>query len=59
MHKLTLHQYCVFVDEFQHFATDDFADLILEGRKFGSAITIAHRGHGFCTGSTLFGSRFS
>jgi hypothetical protein len=35
--------YCLFVDEFQHFATDQFAEFINEGRKFGCATTIAHQ----------------
>jgi hypothetical protein len=36
-------QFCVFVDEFQNFATsDDFTTLITEARKFGIATTIAH-----------------
>jgi hypothetical protein len=36
-------QFCIFVDEFQNFVTDDFATLINEGRKFGVATTIAHQ----------------
>lgn len=37
-------QFCVFVDEFQNFATSrDFGILITEGRKFGIATTIAHQ----------------
>jgi hypothetical protein len=37
-------QYCVFVDEFQNFASsDDFRAVITEGRKFGSAITFCHQ----------------
>jgi hypothetical protein len=37
-------QYCVFVDEFQNFASsDDFRAVITEGRKFGSAITFGHQ----------------
>lgn len=37
-------QFCVFVDEFQNFATSrDFGVLITEGRKFGIATTIAHQ----------------
>jgi len=35
--------YGLYVDEFQHFATDQFAELINEGRKFGCAITLAHQ----------------
>jgi hypothetical protein len=37
------HQFCIFVDEFQNFATDDFSSLITEARKFGIATTIAHQ----------------
>lgn len=38
------HQFCIFVDEFQHFsASDDFATLINEARKFGIATTVAHQ----------------
>src|SRR4029453_3518537 len=37
-------QYCIFVDEFQNFASsDDIRMLITEGRKFGSAFTYAHQ----------------
>ena len=37
------HQFCIFVDEFQNFATEDVASLINEGRKFGIATTLAHQ----------------
>jgi hypothetical protein len=37
------HQFCIFVDEFQNFATEDFSTLINEARKFGIATTIAHQ----------------
>ncbi len=33
----------IYVDEFQHFATPDFAKLFTEGRKFGCRLTIAHQ----------------
>jgi hypothetical protein len=37
-------QYCIFVDEFQNFASSqDIRTLITEGRKFGSAFTYAHQ----------------
>jgi type IV secretory pathway TraG/TraD family ATPase VirD4 len=37
-------QFCIFVDEFQNFASsDDFTTLITEARKFGIATTIAHQ----------------
>src|SRR3954447_15928720 len=36
-------QFCLYVDEFQHFATDDFAIIINEGRKSGAACTISHQ----------------
>jgi len=36
-------QFCIFVDEFQNFATEDFARLINEGRGYGLATTIAHQ----------------
>jgi hypothetical protein len=35
--------FSIFVDEFQNFATPDFADLITEGRKCGIATTFAHQ----------------
>ena len=38
------HQFCIFVDEVQHFASsEDFATLFNEARKFGIATTIAHQ----------------
>lgn len=36
-------QFCIVVDEFQNFVTDDFAKLINEARKYGIATTIAHQ----------------
>ena len=33
----------LYVDEFQHFATSDFAELLTEGRKFGVRVTVAHQ----------------
>jgi hypothetical protein len=36
-------QFCIFVDEFQYFATEDFATLMMEARKYGVATTIAHQ----------------
>ena len=33
----------LYVDEFQHFATPDFASLFTEGRKFGVRLTLAHQ----------------
>ena len=33
----------LYVDEFQHFATSDFAELFTEGRKFGVRLVIAHQ----------------
>ncbi len=36
-------QFNIYMDEFQQFATDDFASLAAEARKFGIAITIAHQ----------------
>jgi hypothetical protein len=35
--------YSLFADEFQHFATLDFAELYKEARKFGARITVAHQ----------------
>jgi hypothetical protein len=35
--------YSLYVDEFQNFATSDFADLFKEGRKFGIRITVVHQ----------------
>jgi Type IV secretion-system coupling protein DNA-binding domain len=38
------HQFCIFVDEFQNFASsEDFAVLFTEARKYGIATTIAHQ----------------
>jgi type IV secretory pathway TraG/TraD family ATPase VirD4 len=37
------HQFCIFVDEFQHFVNyEDFGTLLEEARKYGVATTIAH-----------------
>src|SRR6266699_4329507 len=36
-------QFNLYADEFQRFATDDFATLLEEARKFGIGITIAHQ----------------
>jgi hypothetical protein len=33
----------LYVDEFQNFATPDFAELFTEGRKFGVKVTVAHQ----------------
>jgi hypothetical protein len=42
--KSERHQFCIFVDEFQNFASsDDFAVLFTEARKYGIATTIAHQ----------------
>lgn len=35
--------FSLYIDEFQHFATADFAVLLREGRKFGVRITVAHQ----------------
>jgi len=35
--------FSLFVDEFQHFATSDFAEMFTEGRKFGSRVAVAHQ----------------
>lgn len=35
--------FSLFVDDFQHFATSDFADMFTEGRKYGSRVCIAHQ----------------
>lgn len=38
------HQFCIFVDEFQHFVNyEDFGILITEARKYGIATTISHQ----------------
>jgi hypothetical protein len=38
------YQFCIFVDEFQNFASsEDFAVLFTEARKYGIATTIAHQ----------------
>jgi len=36
-------QFNIYADEFQRFATEDFATLLTEARKFGIAPTIAHQ----------------
>src|SRR5438046_7312523 len=36
-------QFNLYADEFQRFATEDFATLLSEARKFGVATTIAHQ----------------
>ncbi len=36
-------QFTIYADEFQRFATEDFATLLTEARKFGIATTIAHQ----------------
>lgn len=36
----------LYVDEFQHFATPDFAEMFTEGRKFGVKVTLAHQYRG-------------
>lgn len=36
----------LYVDEFQHFSTPDFAELFTEGRKFGVKVTVAHQYRG-------------
>jgi hypothetical protein len=41
--KDTSRTFCLYVDEFQHFATDEFAKFITEGRKYGCAISLAHQ----------------
>ena len=47
----------LYVDEFQHFATPDFAELFSEGRKFGMKLTLAHQYRAqlpaFLQGSTM------
>jgi hypothetical protein len=35
--------FSLFVDEFQNFATSDFAELFTEGRKYGARIVVAHQ----------------
>ncbi len=35
--------FSLYVDEVQHFATPDFAEMFTEGRKFGVRVTIAHQ----------------
>lgn len=46
--------FSLFVDEFQNFVTDDFAELFTEGRKFGVRTTIAHQDR-----KMLFGANVS
>ena len=38
--------FSLYVDEFQHFATPDFAEMFTEGRKFGVRVTVAHQYRG-------------
>jgi hypothetical protein len=35
--------FSLFVDEFEHFATTDFAEMFAEGRKFGVRLALAHQ----------------
>jgi hypothetical protein len=35
--------FSLYVDEFQHFATSDFSEMLTEGRKFGVRVTVAHQ----------------
>lgn len=49
----------VYVDEFQNFMTDTFANLFSESRKYGICLTVAHQYVGQLTGeikSTVFGN---
>jgi hypothetical protein len=39
-------QFHLYADEFQRFATEDFATLLEEARKFGLGITMAHQNRG-------------
>lgn len=39
-------QFHIYADEFQRFATEDFATLLTEARKFGIGTTIAHQNRG-------------
>jgi hypothetical protein len=38
--------FSLYVDEFQHFATPDFAEMFTEGRKFGVRVYLAHQYRG-------------
>ncbi len=38
--------FSLYVDEFQHFATPDFAEMFTEGRKFGVRVCLAHQYRG-------------
>jgi hypothetical protein len=35
--------FCIYVDEFQTFATESFADMLSEGRKYGMCLTMANQ----------------
>jgi hypothetical protein len=35
--------FSLYVDEFQHFCSSDFAEMFTEGRKFGSRVTVANQ----------------
>lgn len=35
--------FSLYVDEFEHFATPDFAEMFSEGRKYGVRLTLAHQ----------------
>jgi len=37
------HDFCLYVDEFQNFASETFAVMLSEARKYGIAITMAHQ----------------
>lgn len=38
--------FSLYVDEFQHFCSSDFAEMFTEGRKFGARVTVAHQFRG-------------
>mgnify|MGYP001576488925 CR=1 FL=1 len=43
VHKEERHPFFLYVDEFQNFATDAFATILSESRKYGLALIIAHQ----------------
>jgi len=36
-------KFLIFIDEFQHFATDSFATFLSEARKFGVGLVLLHQ----------------
>lgn len=41
--KSNLRDFCLYIDEFQNFATDSIATILSEARKYGLCLTMAHQ----------------